>query len=189
MTLIASTLNYFFVGKDNILVVWRFTDMDQLTAGQMSEPISLTFPDTITLLTGYRDRDCCFVACGSKLYACGEGGHGQLGQGDLKDRLSPVEVKLPLSETITHLAATMFSCYVACGRQLFAWGNNHVGQLGVGDKLAKLKPTKVPLPFQRPITHLATFMHTLIIASESQLYVAGFDTYTNIRLATIIFAC
>jgi alpha-tubulin suppressor-like RCC1 family protein len=64
--------------------------------------------------------------------------------GDRIDRSSLVPVSFLLSGKVTQVAAgATFSVAVTDSGQLFTWGSNEFGQLGVGDLRDRLSPELV----------------------------------------------
>jgi hypothetical protein len=91
-----------------------------------------------------------FIACGFfhsavisdvMLYTCGQGICGQLGHGDGNDRLSltPVEA-MPSSKLSTVACGYSHSSLLTDTGDVFTWGNNYYGQLGLGHKKDQFKP-------------------------------------------------
>jgi alpha-tubulin suppressor-like RCC1 family protein len=78
-----------------------------------------------------------------RVFAWGEAGRGQLGNGSTTDRTTPVQV--------TGLPAVVA---LGCGRdhthvvtsagELWAWGQNDYGQLGDGTITRRTRPVRVP---------------------------------------------
>jgi len=81
------------------------------------------------------------------IYAWGDNGEGQLGDGARDNRFLPVRVSLPPGAQPVQLTAGAISAYAmgATGK-LYAWGNNVFGQLGNGTTQGVLVPTPIPLP-------------------------------------------
>jgi alpha-tubulin suppressor-like RCC1 family protein len=79
-----------------------------------------------------------------RLYAWGSGQLGQLGLGAVTnmDVASPTEVTT--SQRWRRLAAgATHACALVSGDELYCWGNNGKGQLGLGDAVARLVPTRI----------------------------------------------
>ena len=85
-----------------------------------------------------------------RVFGCGINELGQLGLGDTTERHSFTPIPLPLlvgDERIVQLQAGIFKTLVltSAGR-IFGCGNNHYGQLGLGDTTERHSFTLIPLP-------------------------------------------
>jgi alpha-tubulin suppressor-like RCC1 family protein len=90
------------------------------------------------------------VACGNqhslfltesgKLYATGHGAYGILGTGDTSDELLPVEIScleatlLPGEKVVKISCGASFSAFITNLGNLYLWGRNDSGQLGLGEE-------------------------------------------------------
>ncbi len=86
-----------------------------------------------------------------RCFACGDNHHGQLGVGDNQDKNRPTEINLAdlnlasddkIKQVIVGLNHTV---YLTEQGRCFACGDNHHGQLGVGDNQDKNRPTEINL--------------------------------------------
>jgi len=66
-----------------------------------------------------------------EVWAWGSNERGQLGIDNNFSAVNNIPVRVPLSGTATYIAAGYLSSYAIVGGQLFAWGDNAHGQLGV----------------------------------------------------------
>jgi alpha-tubulin suppressor-like RCC1 family protein len=82
------------------------------------------------------------AATGAGLYAWGQGGSGQLGQGSLINYSSPVQVGT-LTTWSKASAGQNFVAAVKTDGTLYAWGANGSGQLGLGDTTSRSSPVQV----------------------------------------------
>lgn len=108
------------------------------------------------------------------LYMLGKGINGQLGTGLLEN--------LSVPTLVTHPLEGVPIAQVACGwqhtlcvsklGQVFAWGFNSDGQLGLGDVFDRAQPCHVP--FQEQITRVsAGHLHSAALSSSGLLYTWG----------------
>jgi alpha-tubulin suppressor-like RCC1 family protein len=89
-------------------------------------------------------------ACGIRagaLYCWGNNNAGQLGTGDTTTSLVPVQVAAVSGVTgWKHVSAgVQATCAVATNGNLYCWGSNSYGHLGVGDTEPRMLPTQVAL--------------------------------------------
>lgn len=78
------------------------------------------------------------------LYAWGNDRHCQLGDGSTADEPYPVPVSSPAGVTYDSLAAGGVTSYaISTTGAVYAWGGNHVGQVGDGTTVAARKPVEV----------------------------------------------
>jgi oligopeptide transport system substrate-binding protein len=82
------------------------------------------------------------------VYTWGANSYGQLGLGDTKNRSVPSKVTLPkgASEVKSIAAGGHHSMALDKAGNLYTWGANGCGQLGLGTTKNGLKPSKVTLP-------------------------------------------
>jgi hypothetical protein len=126
-------------------------------------------------LTGVFDYFCMCMTTASadgSVYAWGKGEHGRLGVGGEKDHLSPVRVESLCGRGVRHVYAgepmsgallgawcvcvycVIRDCSFAGNGQVFTWGNNLYGQLGLGDAETRLTPTAVSFPDDEAVEEL-----------------------------------
>ncbi|XP_030551341.1 ultraviolet-B receptor UVR8 isoform X2 [Rhodamnia argentea] len=132
--------------------VWGNGDYGRLGHGNLE---SQWRPKPVAL-SGFKQQSLKSIACGGahtlfltesgRVYATGLNDHGQLGISDDKMYTTePVEV-CGLPEEIVEISAGYHhSCAITVDGELYMWGNNSSGQLGLGKKSAKVVPvpTKV----------------------------------------------
>ena len=87
------------------------------------------------------------IGSNGKLYAWGDNGSGQLGDGNTSESDAPVVVSLPSGVTPTAIAGGTLAAYaIGSDGNLYAWGENGVGALGNGTNTSSHTPVKVSLP-------------------------------------------
>ena len=131
-----------------------------------------------------------------QLYAFGINTSGQLGSatnnGTLSANPTPTLVSLPgANGPVTQIAAGgSHSLVLTSTGQLYAFGWNHVGQLGSainnGTNIANPTPTLVTLPgASGPVTQIAAGgSHSLVLTSTGQLYAFGLNLNGQLGIAT-----
>jgi alpha-tubulin suppressor-like RCC1 family protein len=116
-----------------------------------------------------------------EVYVWGYNASGQLGLGDTEARLTPTKVEgLPKVKAIAAGGAWPIRYVVEAGHSLaltesgevYAWGNNAFGQLGLGDTEDRLTPTKVEgLPKVKAVA--AGYDHSLALTESGEVYAWG----------------
>ncbi|KAE9592053.1 putative regulator of chromosome condensation 1/beta-lactamase-inhibitor protein II [Lupinus albus] len=105
-----------------------------------------------------------------QIYAFGGNQFGQLGTGSDQTETSPRQLEASRFENKR-------SSIVSCGArhsalltddgQVFAWGWNKYGQLGLGDSIDRNIPCQVPITGCRPRNVACGWWHTLLIVDKS----------------------
>ena len=100
-----------------------------------------------------------------KLMTWGSNSAGQLGDGSTINRPSPYQAGATLNKIwILAGAGSDFSMALTEGSELYAWGNNGNGQLGIGNKTLKPTPVRVGASLYSQVD--GGYGHTLAIRSS-----------------------
>ena len=150
------------------------------TGNAYSSPtLVLGLPEAIKDLTGHYNSCTYALGVSGTAYAWGNNAYGSLGVGDTNARSSAVTVVGGLTfqkiVTDTSLISLSASCYgLTTGGDLYAWGQNNYGQLGVNDTTNRSSPTLVVggLKWANvwPITY-----GCLALTTGGQLYAWGYN--------------
>lgn len=133
------------------LYAWGYNGYGQLGFGNKSSqnvPKKVSFAldskiKSVVLGTYYSTV---FMEDGS-IYAWGYNQSGQLGIGNNVEQLTPQKVKLPENEKFNSILIGCYSSIATTDKgDIYTWGKNDKGQLGLGNKTHKLTPIKVELP-------------------------------------------
>ncbi len=142
------------------------------------------------------DEDSLAVTSSGQLYAFGDNDYGQLGStthnGTDTPNPTPALVTLPgESGPVTQVAAGgSFSLAVTSSGQLYAFGLNQYGQLGIATNSGTANPNPTPalvtLPGQSgPVTRVAAgASSSLAVTASGQLYAFGLNQYGQLGIAT-----
>ncbi|BDR52198.1 hypothetical protein KIM372_01050 [Bombiscardovia nodaiensis] len=119
-----------------------------------------------------------YLAIGSngKAYAWGKNTYGQLGDGSVMSKSTPVEVKTPAGvQFVKVYAGREHSLGLTQDGRLYAWGYNQFGELGMGQMSEKqLTPTLVGIPAGERVTQVsAGYNHTLAVTASGNVYAWG----------------
>ncbi|XP_063598424.1 X-linked retinitis pigmentosa GTPase regulator-like [Penaeus indicus] len=122
------------------------------------------------------------VACGSgKVYCWGFNGDGQLGTNDQSDRQSPVLVMSLENPPIAVAAGSAHSVVLADTGELYVWGSNTEGQLGL-DSEEVFMPTLLTLP-EHVVGIACGYYHTVAITESGEAYTWGDTDHGKLGLA------
>lgn len=86
-------------------------------------------------------------ACGIRagnLYCWGDNDYGQVGDGTTIDVGAPKPITVPGVAAWSHVTTGAYeSCALSSAGEIFCWGNNNYGQLGIGNSVAQSAPVKL----------------------------------------------
>lgn len=115
------------------------------------------------------------------VWACGLNQYGQLGNGTTNNSPVPAQVKGPngvgvLSNIIAIAAGDNHSIALAANGNVYAWGKNDHGQLGIGSRSNFTVPVLVPY-VNNVFAIAAGGQHSLLLSNQGQVYAAGLNNY------------
>jgi len=100
--------------------------------------IGVTNPTKIASGAAYS----CALAAG-QAWCWGANISGQLGDGTKTDRHAPIMVNVPNGPVVDIALAGQNTCAITSAGEVYCWGGNANGNLGVGDTIERLVPTRV----------------------------------------------
>jgi len=119
------------------------------------------------------------VGANGTAWTWGSGSHGRLGHGDVENRFAPA----PLPRGAFAGMAVVFvaaggshSVAVTVDDVLWAWGANESGQLGLGDRIARLAPVQLPASVfcRSPLLTVGCgTAHTLVVTRNGVVWSCG----------------
>ncbi len=113
------------------------------------------------------------------LYAWGLNSNGQLGNGNTTTPTTPIKVHMPAGTTVNDIAAGGYHSMASdTAGDLYAWGLNSYGQLGLApsDTTSESSPTLVDMPSGVSATQLAAGLyHSMAVGSDGKLYAWGYN--------------
>jgi alpha-tubulin suppressor-like RCC1 family protein len=123
----------------------------------------------------------CGVTTGSQAYCWGRNDNGELGDGTLHIRLTPVAVVGGLSfrQVIAGVGRPLshaHTCGVTTGNQAYCWGDNRNGRLGDGTTSRRVTPTPVSGGLQFSGVTLGS-SHTCAVTTADRGYCWGWNFY------------
>lgn len=159
------------------LYVWGNNSQGQLGTGNAAV---INFPflnpniNDIDTVAGGRDHYV-FLRNDGTVWTVGDNSAGQLGQGVISDSiLTPVQVA-GLANIVTVGAGEYHSFAISNTNELFVWGNNGSGQLGLGDLNNRLVPTLSDL--DNVISAQGGASHSIFLTSDNEVYTSGNNSF------------
>ncbi|KAK8472662.1 hypothetical protein PHAVU_002G274700 [Phaseolus vulgaris] len=166
------------VTEDGNLYGWGWGRYGNLGLGDRNDrllPQKVTIDDyKITLVAcGWRHTIC--VSSSGGLYSYGWGKYGQLGHGDFEDHLVPRKVETLIDKFISQVSGGWrHSMALTSSGQLFGWGWNKFGQIGVGNNLDCWSPMQVNFPYDQKVHQVSCgWRHTIAVTESGNVYSWG----------------
>uniref|UniRef100_A0A663MAZ8 RCC1 and BTB domain containing protein 1 n=1 Tax=Athene cunicularia TaxID=194338 RepID=A0A663MAZ8_ATHCN len=115
-----------------------------------------------------------------EVYAWGHNGYSQLGNGTTNQGITPVQVctNLLIKKVVEVACGSHHSMALSFDGDVYGWGYNGNGQLGLGNNGNQLTPCRVAALHGVCILQIACgYAHTLALTDEGLLYAWGANTY------------
>lgn len=159
----------------------------QLGTGDTEEqhrPVVLESPLEFTSVTT-GEAHTCAIALPSDAYCWGHGSSGRLGTGDNEDRPAPARVGGQESRRLWRQidAGAGHTCGVETNNVTSCWGLNSEGQLAIGDRISRGRPSPVDVPGGSTAVSAGGF-HSCAIARSGDLYCWGANSRGQLGLGT-----
>ena len=175
------TWGYNFVGE-----LGNGTTTYKSTPTEITGQFNLSEEDKIIQVSLGGSHSSALTASG-RIFTWGEGDYGRLGNGASTDKYTPTEITNRFSLTEgdkiiqVSLGGSHSSALTASGR-LFTWGNNSLGQLGVGTTTNSFTPTEITNRFSltegdKIIQVSLGWEHSLAITSDGRFYTWGDNVF------------
>jgi alpha-tubulin suppressor-like RCC1 family protein len=160
-TIAAGFLHSLAVTSQGKLLAWGDNADGELgngTTDQSSTPVPVRLPGG-TMVRGL------FAGCSHSIVlsttgtvlAWGANGDGQLGDGTITGRLTPVKARMPAGTKVTAISAGCWhSLALTTTGKVLAWGNGEFGQLGNGFTVNSERPATVKLPAGLSVTAIGS---------------------------------
>jgi alpha-tubulin suppressor-like RCC1 family protein len=117
------------------------------------------------------------IAQDGRLFAWGAGGFGQLGNSNTTNAYAPVQVGFPTGVTnwTSVRAGAYHSLAMGSDGELYGWGRNNSGQLGIGNTNDQLRPILISRPIGVTAwTAIAVgAYHCMALSTDGSLYAWG----------------
>ena len=102
-----------------------------------------------------------------ELWTWGSNGHGRLGIGDTTSRYAPVKVSVNGQKIVSVAAGAFHTAAITDSGELWTWGYNAYGQLGVDTTQDRHAPVKVSVNGQKIVAVAAGEDHTTAAITDS----------------------
>jgi alpha-tubulin suppressor-like RCC1 family protein len=165
-----------------VLESWGYNAYGQLGNGTTTDsatpgPVSLPSGVTATAAAAGGNHSLAIGSNGT-LYAWGQNGYGQLGNGTLTNTSTPVSVLMPSGVHATAIAAGLYdSLALGSDGKVYSWGDNSLDELGNGTTVANsTTPVAVSLPAGTVVRAIsAGQFHDLVLTSTGVVYAWGYN--------------
>jgi alpha-tubulin suppressor-like RCC1 family protein len=167
---------------DGTVYAWGLNSSGQLGIGSTSTqyyPVKVNLPiGKIAASIAAGGSYALAIMTDGTMYAWGNNGSGQLGDGTTTYQYSPVKVSLPIGKSASIVTAGSGNTYaIMTDGTTYAWGANSGGQLGIGNTINQSTPTQVTLPTGKSIRNMiAGFGYALATMTDGSLYTWGSNT-------------
>ena len=135
-----------------------------------------------------QDEQTFFLSSSGGVYACGNNKDGRLGLGDLIKAQTPTPILLPLTpgqgRVSSIYAWPSHTFLLTTEGQLFAFGSNHAGRLGLGHEGCVKAPclVKLPDPHHRVIAVISQDNDSLFLTKAGHVYACGENNHGRLGL-------
>lgn len=175
---------------DGTLYTWGTNYNGQLgtgiasTLGRLQIPVPTSGQTWNQVAAGY-NFSLALCSDGS-LYAWGNNDQGQLGDGTIQPRSTPVRVAPPSGQRWTRISAGFWNSAALCSDGLlYMWGANYGGQIGDGTTTGRLVPVSIAPPAGTSWQQVSIgYQHTIAVCSNGSLYVWGDNYYGELGNGT-----
>ncbi|HET7016753.1 MAG TPA: hypothetical protein VFI65_22715 [Streptosporangiaceae bacterium] len=162
---------------------WGYNFRGQLGDGNNATqrlPVTVPLPSgTVVTAVAAGDIDSLAVTSTGLLYSWGANQYGQLGDASTQPSNVPVKVIFPKGTKIVAAGTSYnYSMALSSGGQVYAWGYDGSGQLGVGDYTASEVPRLVKLPHGTKVVKIANGGYDgLALTAGGKLWAWGDDAF------------
>ncbi|XP_020245605.1 ultraviolet-B receptor UVR8-like, partial [Asparagus officinalis] len=170
------------VTEDGDLYGWGWGQYGNLGLGDRNDRL---IPEKVLQTNGQKMVS---IACGWRhtitvsssgtLYTYGWCKYGQLGHGDFKDHLIPHLVEVLKDRCISQISGGWrHTMALTSDGQLYGWGWNKFGQVGVGDNIDHCSPQQVKFPDEQKVVQISCgWRHTLAVSERKNVFSWGRGT-------------
>ena len=184
ITAIAASLNHSLaIDSDGEVWAWGLNNYGQLGDGTYTQrdiPVEITALSgkVITAIAASLNHSLAIDSDG-EVWAWGRNFHGQLGDGTEINSCIPIQITALSGKGIIAIAAGgSQSMAIDSAGDVWAWGRNHLGQLGDGTYTQRNTPVKINALFGKGIIAIATGEnHSMAIDADGDVWAWGSKDY------------
>lgn len=176
------------------VLTWGYNGSGQLgtgfaTASEIPVRVKLPRGTTVTAVANGGYHALALTSTG-QIMAWGNGGFGELGNGNHYSSLSPVMVKLPPGVKAVAIAAgSQHSMALTSSGEVLAWGRGNFGQLGNAGTANRYLPVRVHIPASDRVTTVsAGGGFSLALTSTGQVLAWGHNVFGQLGDGTQVNA-
>lgn len=137
--------------------------------------VGMSFPTSAEIAAG--DNFTLAVDRNGDVWVFGTNDKGQLGLGEIAQEIEPSPVRLATFANISKITAGRdHAVAIDNDGQVWVWGQNDHGQLGLGDRIARRTPTLIE-GFSGAIQAAAGWFHTLILDRDGNVWSFGYKNF------------
>ncbi|WP_194292997.1 RCC1 domain-containing protein [Streptomyces smaragdinus] len=179
------------LASDGRVFAWGDNFYGQLGDGTTTDrhtPVAVHLPAGVTATDlGAGRTHSLAVTTGGGVLAWGRNNNGQLGDGTLTSRTTPVTTHIPPGADVMHVdAGEFFSLAHTAAGGLLAWGDNPFGQLGDGTTTDRTTPVGVQLPAGVTVTDFAAGgYHALAVTDDGTVLAWGHNSFGQLGDGTL----
>lgn len=169
------------ITNDDVLYLWGNNSYGQIgdsTTKLKTSPVRIMDNVKTVFLSG---ASTFIVTNDSELYVCGSNDCGQLGDGTTTSRTSPVKIMSGVETVCSNVNGTSSVAAILKNGDLYTWGNNTYGQLGIGNlglSGTRLIPTKI----MENVSYAVMGNHSAAITKSGDLYMWGQNNYGQLGI-------
>lgn len=166
------------------LYSWGYNGYCELGTGKSSQNLVPTVVDFCEGCAGVIEiaagsHHSIALTCDGEIYAWGQNNCGQVGSPLTQNQTSPKRVNNPGTKYIAVSCGQTSSFAVAESGEVYAWGYNGVGQLGIGNTVNQPVPVRVTGVLQNVVIKkiVSGYSHTLALSDFGKMYSWGGNSY------------
>ncbi|KYN22215.1 RCC1 and BTB domain-containing protein 1, partial [Trachymyrmex cornetzi] len=188
--------------KEGEVYAWGHNGYGELGIGASNQVVTKPILVTMPILESLGMKRVVDIACGShhsialtedgEVYAWGQNNCGQLGSSISTNQVTPRQVNSVLGgKKVVCISCGQTSTMVVIENgEVYGFGNNGVGQLGIGNYANQTSPWQVgSLRGIVIVKVVCGYAHTLALTDEGKLYVWGGNSYGQLGIGNKTNSC
>ncbi|KAL0221819.1 hypothetical protein RCL1_001673 [Eukaryota sp. TZLM3-RCL] len=149
--------------------------------------ILYTFPEFQNIEQISGGVDYTLVLGSGKLFVFGRNSLGQLGTGDYTSYWFPKRISVGDQEIVQISSGRAHSLVLSASGEVWGFGLNHLGQLGLGDYQTRLNPTRIQFAGSFVAKHVSCgWDHSGVISEANELFTFGENDYGQLGLGDTV---